>query len=223
MAAGQIPFEPDQFTYIQRLQLDPLLIAVRDESPFTDLPGFYDFARRNPGELSIAGFGTTSIHFLSFSTLREAAGSPDIQWIAYDGSSDAAVAVLGGHVNATDNNYSVVREHVRAGSIRVLGVSSPLAELPDVPTYQEQGYDADDVHWRGIMGPAGMDPAIVAKVDSLVRATVDTPEFARFMADSGNEYGLMESPEVFDAWVHEQVQSSRSRLRALGVLGEPTQ
>ena len=47
-------------------------------------------------------------------------------------------------------------------------------------------------------------------------------EFAQFMADSGNEHGLMESPAVFDAWVHEQVQSSRSRLGNLGVLGEPT-
>jgi len=224
MAAGQIPFEPDQFTYIERIQLDPLMVVVRDDSPFTDLKGMYEFARQNPGELSIAGFGTTSIHFLSFSTLREAAGNPNIQWIAYDGSSDAAVAVLGGHVDATDNNYSVVREYVRAGDMRVLGVSSPLDELPDATTYRDQGYAAADVHWRGVMGPAGMDGAVVAKIDSLLRVTVETEEFDEFMRDSGNAYGLMESPAVFDAWVLEQVEFSRQRLGALGVLqGEPTQ
>lgn len=218
MAAGQIPFQPEQFTYLQRLQLDPLLIAVRANSPFNDMAGMYEHARANPGGVSMGGFGTTSIHFLSFSQLKEAAGNPDIRWIAYDGSSDAAVAVLGGHVDATDNNYSVVREHIRAGSMRVIGVSYPLDVLPDAATYQDQGYNVDLVHWRAVMGPAGMPETLAAKIHGLLTEAAQDPEFVRFMEESGNAYGLMDSQGDFQQWVLQQVRTSREALAELGMV-----
>lgn len=218
MAAGHIPFEPGQFTYIQRIQLDPLLYAVLASSPFQDLEGMFAYARQNPGRVSVAGFGATSIHFLAFSQLKAVAGNLDMRWVAYDGSADAAVAVLGGHVDATDNNYSVVREHVRAGTMRVLGVSQPIRELPGVRTYRDQGYDVDDVHWRGIMGPARMPDALAARIHALLQQTVEDPEFVRFMEESGNDYGLIEDPAAFQAWVLEEVRASRRALDGLGLL-----
>jgi hypothetical protein len=63
-----------------------------------------------------------------------------------------------------------------------------------------------------------MPDALVTRIDSLLRQTVADPEFADFMEGSGNEYGLMESPAVFQDWVLEEVRSSRRRLDELGLL-----
>lgn len=218
MAGGHLPFTPDQFSFISRLQLDPYLVAVRADSPFQTLTGFFDFARANPGDLSVAGFGTASGHFLAFSMLKDAAGGPDIRWIAYEGSADANVAVLGGHASAVNTNYSVVREYLRAGTMRVLGVSAPVPTLPGVATYEEQGYAVAPIHWRGVMGHGGMSEELVARVNHLLEQTFRDPEFQDYMRTSGTLDGTMDSPEAFQAFVHAELASSRRLLQELGLL-----
>ena len=113
MATGRIPFGPGDFTPILRIQVDPFLVAVREESPFQTLEDLIEAARERPGEVSMSGFGAASAHFLGFQRLRAAAGDPDIRWIAYEGSGDAVVAALGGHTDAAHTNYNIVREHLR--------------------------------------------------------------------------------------------------------------
>ena len=152
MATGRIPFAPGDFTPILRIQVDPFLVAVREESPFRTLGDLIEAARERPGEVSMSGFGAASAHFLGFQRLRAAAGDPDIRWIAYEGSGDAVVAALGGHTDAAHTNYNIVREHLRAGTMRVLAVALPLTALRDTPTYLDEGYDLTPVHWRAWWG-----------------------------------------------------------------------
>jgi tripartite-type tricarboxylate transporter receptor subunit TctC len=217
IAAGHVPFDVDDFTYLLRIQLDPFLVAVRSESPFTDLRGFFDYAAQNPGELSVSGFGTASAHFLAFARLKSIAGNPEVRWIAYEGSADAAVAALGGHTDAVNSNYSVVGEHVRAGSMRVLGVSSPVSTFPDVASYRDQGYDLAPVHWRGVMGPAGLTPELSTRIRGLLLQTIGDPEFEGFLETSATELGLMESQAAFHQWVVDEVTANRRILRELGL------
>ncbi|MBI4539109.1 MAG: tripartite tricarboxylate transporter substrate binding protein [Gemmatimonadetes bacterium] len=221
MAAGHVPFTPEQFTFMMRIQLDPFLIAVRKDSPLNDLPAFFEYASQNPGKLSIAGFGTASAHFLAFQTLRAAAGNPDIRWIAYEGSADANVSVLGGHTNAVHTNYSVVREHIRAGTLKVVGASSKITSLPEVKTYAEQGYNFAPMHWRGVMGPAGMPVELVARIIELLEKTVADPDFVQFMETAGTEYAPGESPEAFQRSVEEELVWARASLDKLHLAPAP--
>jgi putative tricarboxylic transport membrane protein len=222
IAAGRVPFKIKDFTYIMRIQSDPYMIAVRSDSPFKDLKGFFEYAKKNPGKLSVSGFGTASAHFLAFMRLRARAGDPNIRWVAYEGGADAAVACLGGHVNAVHTNYSVLGQYVKAGKMRVLGVSSDkrLSFLPDVPTYMEQGYQLAPNHWRGLMGPAGIPPAVVKKIRSDMEKTVADPEFKKFMANAGAEYGLMGSQEELQKWVGGEVSEYYDLLKKLNLLGK---
>lgn len=215
IAAGHVPFDLDDFHYIARLQLDPFIIAVRIESPFTDLETFFEHARTNPGALSVSGFGTASAHFLAFARLRREAGNSDIRWIAYEGSADAAVAALGGHTDAVHSNYSVVGEHIRAGSMRALGTSAPVSKLSDVPTYRDQGYDLAPIHWRGVMGPGDLSPMLAARIRDLLIDTVADPEFEAFLESSSTELGLMASQDAFHRWVVDEVSESRQLLSEL--------
>ena len=78
MATGRIPFGPGDFTPILRIQVDPFLVAVRKDSPFRTLDDLFEAARRQPGEVSMSGFGAASAHFLGFQRLRAVAGDPEL-------------------------------------------------------------------------------------------------------------------------------------------------
>ena len=222
MAAAHIPFTPDQFVYIERIQVDPYLIAVRADSPFEDLVELFAHARSHPGDVSVSGFGTASAHFLAFSVLKARAHDPDVRWIAYEGAGDATVSTLGGHTDAVHTNYNVVREHVRAGTMRVLGVSSPISALPDVKTYVDQGYDAAPVQWRGIQASGDLPAELVARIRRLLHETLQDPEFLDFMESAGTEFGLMDDAETFRGAVLDEIEESRQLLNGLHLL-EPTQ
>ncbi|MBN2570142.1 MAG: tripartite tricarboxylate transporter substrate binding protein [Deltaproteobacteria bacterium] len=222
MAEGKLPFTPDQFTYLMRIQQEPFLIAVLTESPFNDLNDMMDYAKKNPGKLSIGGFGTASAHFLAFKRLALKAGNPNIRWIAYEGGADAAVACLGGHTNAVHTNYVVIGEHVKAGKMKILGVSSEerVSFLPNVKTYTEQGYSTAPAHWRGLMGPAGMPEDVVKKIRGFMEQTVADPEFKAFMKNAGAEFAIMESQEKFQSWVTNEVKENHELMKSLGLLGK---
>lgn len=215
MAAGRTPFGPEDFTFLLRIQRDPFLIAVPSESPYRDLGDLFDEARRRPGELSVAGFGAASAHFLAFERLRAAAGDPDLRWIPYAGSADAVVASLGGHTDAVHSNYDIVREHVRAGTMRVLGVALPVEALPGVPTYAAQGYDVEPVHWRGVMAPPGLSAALADDIRARLEAAVGDSEFVRYMEEAEMRPAGMSGREEFSGWVASEVERARSTLARL--------
>ncbi len=220
MATGRIPFRPADFTPILRIQTDPFLVAVRADSPFRTLPEFFEAARREPGSVSASGFGSASAHFLGFARLLEAAGGPDVRWIAYEGSGDAVVAALGGHVDAAHTNYNIVREHLRAGSMRVLAIADALPALPDAPSYADLGFDLAPAHWRGVVGPPGLDPAIRADLRERLLRTIRSPEFAAYMETAAMEYAVLGDADAFGAWMEEEVAASAELLARLGLAGE---
>ncbi len=218
MATGRIPFAPGDFTPILRIQSDPFLVAVRQDSPFRTLEDLIEAARARPGEVSMSGFGAASAHFLGFQRLRAAAGDPDIRWIAYEGSGDAVVAALGGHTDAVHTNYNIVREHLRAGTMRVLAVALPLTALADTPTYLDEGYDLAPVHWRGVVGPPGLSPEVRADLRERLLATIRAAGFQEYMARAAMEYAVMDDADAFGDWIAEEVETSRALLGRLGLL-----
>lgn len=220
MATGRIPFSPGDFTPILRIQRDPFLIAVREDSRFASLEGLLEEARARPGSVSVSGFGAASAHFLGFARLRAAAEAPDIRWIAYEGSADAVVAALGGHTDAAHTNYNIVREHLRAGSMRVLAAALPVDALPDVPAYADLGFDLAPVHWRGVVGPPDLSSAAASDLRRRLLAAVETPGFVEYMERAAMEPAIMAHPAAFGAWMEEEVAASRGLLRELGLLDD---
>ena len=93
-------------------------------------------------------------------------------------------------------NSVVVGELARAGKLRILGVSSAerLPSYPDVPTYKEQGFDVQPAQVRGVMGAAGLPPAIVARLRSLLERTVNDPEFQEYLKLAELEPAWFEGP-----------------------------
>ena len=167
----------------------PNLLAGHPSVPAHDLAGLVAYARANPGKLSYASSGTgTAQHFIGES-IKMATGM-DIVHIPYKGAGPATTDVLGGQVDLMVGNVPVLLPHVTAGKLKAFGVSTArrAQAAPHLPTFAEQGYPAIDLFaWFGVLAPAGVRDAIVARLNAELVRTFTLPEVTRSLAAQGYE------------------------------------
>ncbi|MEW6453316.1 MAG: tripartite tricarboxylate transporter substrate binding protein [Pseudomonadota bacterium] len=181
MAMGDVPYEPDDFIVLPALQAEPSAIAVRTNSPFKTMKQFMDYIREHPDKVSVGGFSSAGFHQFVFYRLQQVGGFKSI-WVPFRGGQDAALAVLGGHIDVAVMTPSSALSQIKDGDIRLLGISSETRDqyFPEVPTFKEQGYDVVASIWRGVMLKAGTPQPIVDKLMSTIDTIKKTDEWDRF-------------------------------------------
>lgn len=165
----------------------PQILVVRADSPADDLAGFAAMAARSPVAVGTPGNGSLS-HLLQ-QTLQDRA---EVEWthVPYRGGALAVNDLLGGSLQGVMINIGAVTEHVRAGRLRGIAVSSPARAqaLPDVPTFTQAGMpEAEAVGWHGIVAPRGTPPEIIAKLHAAVTTALTNPELTQRLAALGIE------------------------------------
>lgn len=217
-AGGQIDaFEPDALEYLTRLQDDPYIWAVQADSEFQTLDDLIAYAEDNPGALTVGGFGAGSAHHLAALRIAQEAGI-EINWVPFDGGSEAVTALLGGFIEVANTNPGQVLEQVRAGEIRVLGVASeePVEGLPDTPTFQDAGVDYVGSHWRGIVAKAGMPEECAKSLEAALAEAYESESFQDLLVQQNVNAGWMDSEE-FGPYVLEDIQTSEGLLAEAGI------
>lgn len=202
-------FNIDSVEWACGLVLDPYLIAVRTDSEIESLPDLVSTAKEQPGSLSIAGFGENSGGEVAWMMFVEAAGLDEgaINWVPYNSVGDGVVATLGGHNQLVIAYPGLVRQHVEAGTLRVIGVMTDerLEMLPDAPTYSEAGFEVN-TNWqqfRGVIMPPETPVELQTAVCNVVEKVMETPEMKKYIADSELVPGYM-PPEDFRTFVDSQ-------------------
>jgi putative tricarboxylic transport membrane protein len=160
---GNSPHSFNDMTPIAQLVRDYQVVAVKADSKYTDLKSLFDDIKNDPASINIGGGSAPgSLDHLSFMLPASKAGIDvkQIKYIAFD--VELMPSLLNGNAHAITTDASSIQEYLKAGKVRVLGVSSPErleGELKDIPTYMEQGYDIEFTNWRGVFGPKDMDEA----------------------------------------------------------------
>lgn len=155
-------------------------------------------AKKEPGRINIAVAGAAGVVQTEF--LKHVAGI-DLNNIPYKGSSPTEVAVLSGEVSIALMSIPVVTPHVKAGRMKIYGVTTAKRSrnLPEVPTIQEQGFaDFEFGNWHGLLAPAGTPQAVVRKAHEAVVNILNTPEIREIVESRGNEV-IANSPQAFAA------------------------
>jgi tripartite-type tricarboxylate transporter receptor subunit TctC len=186
---GRVPYEPlRDFAPVVQTARAAQVLAVRPDLPANGLPEFLALSRRRP--LSLGSPGNGSIGHLASELLRSRTGG---EWthVPYRGGGPASADLLAGHLDALFLTLAAVVEHVRAGRMRALAVSTAAraAALPEVPTVAEAiGLaDYDLVSWQGLLAPAGTDPAVVTRLNREVNRALSDPALSARMAAQGLE------------------------------------
>lgn len=152
-------------------------LLVKSDAPWKTIQEFLDYAKKNPGKVkySTAGVGTGMHVAMEFMAHQDG-----IKWVhvPFKGTAPARTALLGGHVDACSSGVDW-QPFVLSGQLRVLVThgNKRLPNFPNVPTMKEIGYDfvSDTIH--GIVGPAGMPPDVLKKLETSFTKGMETTEF----------------------------------------------
>jgi tripartite-type tricarboxylate transporter receptor subunit TctC len=191
-------YQTDDLQIIYTYHSTPQVLIVRQDSPFETLEDFIEFARQNPGSITVGGTGTASGNHLGAVRLMRAA---DIQltWIPFPGSGPTIPALEGGHVGALMSNSTMAQQN--RDKFRPLAVASTerLPFFPDTPTFQELGYDVVEAIYRGALGPAGMpEDRMQVIADALDEINREQAERKSEMGFFMHYYGPEESAELVE-------------------------
>jgi tripartite-type tricarboxylate transporter receptor subunit TctC len=139
--------------------------------------------------------------------------------VPYRGGPDAMLGVLQGDVCCIMNQVQTVLSQWRAGKVRLLGVTTPnrVEVVGDVPTLSESGLPGfSNYIWFGLLGPKGMDPQVVERLNGAVREALQSPEVRSKLVATGNTVRL-ESPAQFRETVKQDRARWGSLVRSIGV------
>ncbi len=173
------------FAPISMISINPLGLLVRADFPAQDLRGFIAHARANPGVLNYGignagGLGGT--HLLSQATGIKA------EQIAYRGTPAAMTDLLGGRLQFLVTDLGPAVEHLRAGTIRALAVTTArrVDTLPNIPTMSESGLPGFEfASWNAIWVPARTPPAIIERLNREVVKIGESEEAKKYIGGLG--------------------------------------
>jgi tripartite-type tricarboxylate transporter receptor subunit TctC len=215
----KVSYDPiKDLTPIALAAITPLIILVRDDSPFKTLTDLIKAAKAEPGKLSYGTSGTGGTVHIAMELLQLTAGCK-MQHIPYKGSSPALADLLGGTLSFAGSSISSAAGLLRAGKIRALAVTSARrnSSLPEVPTVAESGYkDFNVSSYYGVMGPAGMPAAVVARLNADINKILVRPEVKTAFQGQGFDVSPS-TPEEFAAVIRTDIQKSREVIAAAGI------
>ena len=178
------------------------LLVVHPSLPVKSVREFIALAKARPGELNAGSSGNGSGSHLALELFNKMAGVRVVR-IAYNGDGPANIDLMGGHVQVKFDNLSTSLQNVRAGRLRVLGITAPKRSplLPDVPAIGETvaGYQASI--FNGMMAPAATPPDILARVHAEIVKFTQAPEIRARHAGQGVELQASASPADFSAYI----------------------
>lgn len=174
---GLVPFEPNDFDLLLRVNQDPGALAVRADTPLDSLEEFVAWARERGG-VSIGNSGPGSVWHLAAALMADRLNIP-VTFVPFNGSAPAITALVGGHVDAVVVGPGELLPQVEAGLVKILAVMSEerLSFVPDTPTFEELGYDVVFGTWRGLAVPRGVPEAAREKLTFAFREAMESEDF----------------------------------------------
>jgi tripartite-type tricarboxylate transporter receptor subunit TctC len=185
---GRLSFDPvGGFAPVAQATSVPQILVTKAGFEATTLRDFLALARRRP--LAVGTPGSGSLSHLLIEVIQQAT---ETEWThaPYRGGAPAVNDLMGGSLQGVMINIGAVTEHVRAGRLAALAVSSPTrAEaLPDVPTLAEAGLSGlSATGWHGLVAPLSTDAATVARINAAVGQVLRQPEVAERLRALGIE------------------------------------
>jgi Uncharacterized protein conserved in bacteria len=183
----------------------PFLLVAATTFPANDLVDLVKLAKGAPNKYSFASGGTGSLQHLAAEYLENVAGIQLVH-IPYKGVVPAMNDVLGGQVPVLFAGFPTAIQHVRAGRLHALGVTSlkRMEQAKDIPTIAEQGYPGFEVtQWFGVFVPAKTPRDIVIRLYKEIAAIVQLPDVKERLVSQGAE-PVGSSPGEFKAFIQDQ-------------------
>lgn len=208
VANPQLPYDPvTDFTPIAATFASANVIVVHPSHPARTLPELIAGARAAAQPWSFASGGTGTTPHMTMELLRARTGLTLVH-VPYRGSGPMLTDLLAGHVTLGADGISAALPHIRAGTLRALGISSPTRSrlLPEVPAIAETVPDFEAVAWWGLFGPARLPEPVVATLNAATNRVLAAEAFSARVAELGATPLGGTAAELGARVVHEKAQ-----------------
>jgi tripartite-type tricarboxylate transporter receptor subunit TctC len=205
------------FAPVSLVAMLPNIIAANPQFPANDTQQMVALLKKSPGKYDFAAVPGGSPH-LTAEVFKETAGV-DMQLVPYKGASPAIADVIGGQVPLVFENVAPVMAFIKSGKLKAIAVTSPerLPGLENVPTVAESGYPGFAVEgWSGVIVPAGTSPAIIARLNTEVRAVLAEPE-VKLKFQNLNLRTRTSTPEAFGQFMKQQTDYWGGVIHRIGL------
>jgi tripartite-type tricarboxylate transporter receptor subunit TctC len=175
------------FAPVSLLVVVPNVLVVNTDFPAQSVQELIALLKEKPGEYSYASSGNGTPLHLSGELFKTMAGV-DMVHIPYKGAGPALIDVMGGHVPIMFDNLPSSTEHIRAGKLRGLAVTTAerAASMPELPTVAESGLPGYETYsWNALFAPAGTPKEVVGRLNESAQAAVADPNVQAKLQDVG--------------------------------------
>ncbi|MDB5817092.1 MAG: hypothetical protein JWQ11_732, partial [Rhizobacter sp.] len=180
----KIPFDSiKDVTPITVIGFSPFVLVVNKAVPANNLQELIAYAKSKPGMLNYGSSGNGTVLHLAAEMFTSQAGV-NIKHVPYKGNGPLVNDLLGGQVEMAFIGSTIADPHIKAGSLKAIGISTVQHSqlMPNVPTLAEQGLPNYDLGgWIAVIAPAGLQPAVVDKLNADINAAVDSPEVKQWL------------------------------------------
>ena len=202
----KLPFDPvKDFTPLTMVSTSPSILVAHPKVPANNVQELIALARAKPGQLNFAiGALGSSLH-LAGDAFKMKSGTFIVN-IPYRGTAPAVQDLLAGQVDLMFAAVGNVQQHIRAGKLKALGVTSPqrLSAFPEVPSIGEALPGYESAAWFGLFGPGRMPAELTKRLSDAARAAVQSPEVRRRIEHEGAT-PVGNSPEAFSRFVESEI------------------
>ena len=187
----------------------PTIAVVQADKPWNNIGDLINYAKQNPGKVKFGHPGLGSGNHVAGEMFGQIANI-SMDQVPFKGDSETLAALLGGHIQLIFTTLPSVKEHIKSGKVRVLGIAgekrSTDSVLSSVPTFQEQGIDMNFGIWQGIAVHKVMEPEVKAKLLSALEKVVNDPEYIQNMKALGMEVDYLGQKEFEEKWLSDTVR-----------------
>lgn len=209
------------FTPVSLVAESPFVLVVPARLPVKTVAELIAYARRQGQPLNYASAGVGGLPHLAGELFKSTTGM-EATHIPYKGAAPATVDLLAGQVSFMFNNMLSAIPNIRDGRLRALALTTARrsSALPDVPTMQELGFKDYEVSgWYALLGPSGMDPAVVSRLNVETKRILRDPEVVRGLQVDGVE-AQGSTPQALAALIHRDIAKWAAVVKASGATAD---
>ena len=193
----------------------PQVLVVNRNLPVNSLKELIEYARANPNKLSYGSGGVGNTYHMAMELMDQMAGIR-MQHVPYSAAGTARTDLISGQIQLMFDTVGSMEQHINSGSVRALAMSSAqrFPRMPNVPTVAEAGVPGYLFEsWCGLMGPAGIPPDIIARINEAVAYAVQDKAIAAQFEVNG-VVPRRASPQEFGGWIKTSIDKLAQVIKA---------
>lgn len=214
----KLPYDPSKdFAAVTQIAYQPAIVVGRTDLPYKNIKEMVAYARQHPGKINRGSPGAAILTNLAPIAFEKEQQISTLH-IPFNGDSPALQALLGNQIDIHGTSITGSLPYVKSGRLRVLGVmdAKRLPQVPDAPTFKEQGFDMEATLWYSLSVPAGTPRPVIDRLNKAVNQVIADPNFVTRARAIGME-PRGGTPEDLDKFIKVEADRWLPILRSLNL------